>query len=238
MDEILASLASGALKVTIAVATVMALADAVGLPYEGVIAGLGVGGIALAFAARDTVSNMLGGAILMSDRPFRRGDLIDTGNGEWAKVETVGLRSTRLRTLDDAVVIVPNAQLTDKSIVNWGRRRRRRVKLTIGLTYDTPREKLDRFVEELRQVYKAQPRADVSEGYAGLKEFGSSSIDIELIAYFRVLSYEAQVEAPHLLVGDIVDLARRLGVSFAFPTRTVILEDDGPTRKHPPPRIV
>jgi small-conductance mechanosensitive channel len=98
IDEIVVSLTAGLLKLLTVVLGIFAAADIVGLPYEGVITGLGIGGIALAFAARDTVSNMLGGAILMADRPFKRGDMIAT-EGELALIENVGLRSTRLRTL-------------------------------------------------------------------------------------------------------------------------------------------
>lgn len=220
VDVIVASIATGFLKLTVIVLTAIACADVVGLPYEGVITGLGIGGVALAFAARDSVANMLGGAMILADRPFKRGDLIET-EGQRATVEAVGLRSTRLRTFDDSVLIIPNSQLADKAVVNWGRRRRRKVILEIGLTYETPREKLDTFVERLRSVYEAQPSADKTECYIGLKSFGASSFDIELWGYFNVLAYDAQVRAQHALIGDIVDLAKEVGVSFAFPTRTI-----------------
>jgi small-conductance mechanosensitive channel len=222
VDEIMTSLVTGLLKVAVVVAGIVALADVIGLPYEGVIAGLGVGGVALAFASRETVTNMIGGAILMTDRPFARGDLIET-DGAMASVEHVGLRSTRLRTPDDSLRVVPNAQLTDRAIVNWGRRRKRQTRLTIGLTYDTPREKLDAFVARLRELYLSQPFADPDTGYVGLKSFGPSSLDIELWGYFTVSGYDDHVAAQHRLIGDIVDLAKELVVQFAFPTQTVIL---------------
>ena len=201
----------------------VALAETMGLPYEGVITGLGVGGIALAFAARDTVSNLLGGAILMADRPFKQGDMVETDQG-LATVETVGLRSTRLRTLDDSLLIIPNAQLSDRAIFNWGRRRKRKLLLQIGLTHDTPRDRLDRFVDRLSEVYHAQDRADETSGWVGMTGFGASSIDIELWGYFRVPSYDEFVVARHALMGDIVELAREVGVSFAFRTHPALRE--------------
>ena len=220
VDEIVASLATGIAKLIVVVLSIFVCADIVGLPYEGVITGLGVGGVAIAFASRDTVSNMLGGMLLMADRPFKRGDLVET-EGQWAMVEVVGLRSTRLKTFDDAQLIIPNAQLSDKAIVNWGKRLRRKVSFDIALTYDTPREKLDRFVERLKQIYEEQPRADANECYVGLKTFNSSSIDIEFWGYFNVYGYEAHVRVRHAFIGDVIDLAKEVGVSFAFPTRTV-----------------
>ncbi|MGI9509305.1 MAG: mechanosensitive ion channel family protein [Geminicoccaceae bacterium] len=219
-DEIVSSLATGMAKLIVVVVGVAVCADVIGIPYEGVITGLGVGGVALAFASRDTVSNMLGGMLLLADRPFKRGDLVET-EGQWAMIEDVGLRSTRLKTFDDAQLIIPNAQLSDKAIVNWGKRLRRKVAFDIALTYDTPREKLDLFVERLAQIYEKQPRADVKECYIGLKTFASSSIDIEFWGYFNVYSYEAHVLARHVFIGDVIDLTEEVGVSFAFPTRTV-----------------
>ncbi|MFO7855381.1 MAG: mechanosensitive ion channel [Paracoccaceae bacterium] len=220
VDQIFASLATGLIQLVIVIGAVIAVAEIVGLPYEGVLTGLGVGGIALAFAARDTVSNLLAGAILMADRPFRQGDLIETDHG-MATVELVGPRSTRMRTLDDALLVLPNAQLTDRGIFNWGRRRKRRILLQIGLTYDTPRERLDTFVTRLAETYRAQDTADATSDWIGMTGFGPSSIDIELWGYFRVYSHGAFVEARHVLVGDIVELAKEVGVSFAFPTRVI-----------------
>lgn len=234
VDQIFVSLAGGLLQFVVVLGTLLALAEAVGLPYEGVITGLGVGGIALAFAARDTVSNLLGGAILMADRPFKQGDLVETDQG-FSTVETVGLRSTRLRTLDDSLLIVPNSQLSDRAIMNWGRRRKRKVLLTIGLTYDTPREKLDRFVERLTEVYRNHPRSDASSAWIGMSGFGPSSVDIEIWGYFNVYTYDAYIADRSQLVGDIVDLAKEVGVSFAFPTRVVhVAHSSGPGDLAPP----
>ena len=226
VDEIAASLGTGLSKLLIIVGAVIAIADVAGLPYEGVLAGLGVGGIALAFAARDTVSNMMGGGILMADRPFQRGDLIEHA-GTLATVEHVGLRSTKLRALDDTLLHVPNSHLSDQKIANWGQRRRRKLTMQIGLTYDTPREKLADFVERLREVLRATPSVDNDEIYVGLRGFGASSIDIDMIYFFRVFSYTEQVEMQHQLMIAIIALADEVGVAFAFPTRTLYLSQTG-----------
>ncbi|WP_158547519.1 mechanosensitive ion channel domain-containing protein [Rhodovulum sp. 12E13] len=226
VDQIFVSLATGLVQMLIVIGGIVALAEIVGLPYEGVLTGLGVGGIALAFAARDTVSNLLAGAILMADRPFRQGDLIETDHG-LATVELVGPRSTRMRTLDDTLLVLPNAQLTDRGIFNYNKRRRRKILLQIGLTYDTPRDRLDAFVERLSDTYQAQDRADPTSGWVGMTGVGPSSIDIELWGYFRVYSHDGFVKARHALVGDIIELAKEVGVTFAFPTRTVHVAAEG-----------
>lgn len=226
VDEIATSLGTGLAKLLIVVSAIIAIADVVGLPYEGVITGLGVGGVAIAFAARDTVSNMMGGGLLMADRPFQRGDLIEI-DGKLATVEEVGLRVTRLRGTDDTLLNVPNVQLSDRIITNWGRRRRRKLTMLVGATYNATREQLDAFVHGLRELLLDQPTVDADDIYVGLKGFGASSIDIELLCHLRVSDYSAQIEAQHKIVMDIIGLAEKTGVEFAFPTRTVYLADHG-----------
>ncbi|WP_108388021.1 mechanosensitive ion channel family protein [Yoonia sediminilitoris] len=221
-DEIVTAMAIGIIKLALLTVGLLLLAEIINLPYEGVLGGLGVGGLALAFAARETVSNVLGGILLLTDRPFRRGDLIET-DGQLATVETVGIRSTRLKRLDDTVMIIPNAQLSDQVIVNWGLRARRRIDLSIGLTYDTQRPLLEQFVEDVRGVISRHPSADANDCYVGLKDFGQSAIEIECRCFVFVSNYDDQVAVRSALVADIVDLAKQVGVSFAFPTRTIHL---------------
>jgi MscS family membrane protein len=221
-DEIVLSLAQGLLKLMIVVTAVIACADVAGLPYEGVLTGLGIGGVALAFAARETVSNILGGAILLSDRPFKKGDLIEAG-GALAVIETVGLRSTRLRKLDDTLMIVPNAQLSDQIISNWGNRRKRQIHMVIGLAFETPRDKLETFVARLMSTYKAQETTDAENITIGIKALGPHSIDIELWGHFHVRTYKAQIAAQQALILDILSLAEEVGVTIAYPTQTLHL---------------
>lgn len=227
VDPIIAALLTGLAKTVVVIGTVLATADTIGVPYEGAIAGLGISGLALAIASRDTVSNFIGAAILLADRPFKRGDLVEV-HQHLATVEEVGLRSTRLRTLEDALLVVPNAMLTDHIVNNLGKRRRRRIVLLIGLTYDTARPRLDAFTAGLRELYWRQPLA-VEDLYLGLHEFSDSAITVRLWGFFGADTYDAYVEAQHQLMGDIVDLAKAHGVSFAFPTRTVHL---APTSAH------
>lgn len=220
VDDIVASLATGLVKLAIVISAIVALAEIVGLPYEGVVAGIGIGGLALAIAARDTVSNFFGAAILMLDGPFKRGDVVEIG-GEFSIVEGVGLRSTRLRTFEDSQLIIPNGKLADATINNLGRRRQRRITIRVGLTYDTPRAKLDAFVSALRETFLSQPQAMSAPVFVGLVGFADSAIEVELIGNFATADHGAFIDAQSRLVGDIVACAERVGVSFAFPTRTI-----------------
>ena len=104
-------------------------------------------------------------------------------------------------------------------------------RLEISLRYETPRDQLDAFVTRLRAVYLAQPAADATTGYVGLRSFGESALTIELWGYFNLADYDGYIAARHRLIGDIVDLARSLDVGFAYPTRAIRLlsEEDGNT---------
>jgi len=226
IDDVFSSLGAGFMRFVVLIFGIIVIADILGLPYEGVIASIGIGGLAFAIAGRETVANFFGAATLLADRPFRKGDFVEVG-GQYGTIETVGLRSTQIRALDDSVMIYPNGKLADSNITNLGRRRQRQVILDIGLTYETKATDLDRFVDRLHETFLARPNAVESPLWIGVQKFGESSIDIQLIGYFTVDTYGDQVKAQHALVLDIVRLAEDLGVSFAFPTRTVHVQGPG-----------
>ncbi|CAM3493144.1 mechanosensitive ion channel [Paracoccus nototheniae] len=218
-DDIAVELGGGLAKIAVLVGGVVLAADVLGLPYEGVIAGLGVGGLALAIASKDAVSNFIGAGILMSDRSFKRGDLIE-GGGLKGVVEEVGMRSTRLRTMDGNVVVVPNVKLADDNLHNWGKPKIAGVDLNIAISIasDTPRAKVDEFVEGLQAAFARQTNARPG-ARAALDEIGPASLVIKLGGSFDAGTDTTAVK--HQLLGDVVDLARGLGVDFAVPTSRV-----------------
>ncbi len=222
VDSIAVAIGTGVAKVAVVVGGVVAAAEVLGLPYEGVIAGLGVGGLALAIAARDSVSNFIGAGILLADRPFSRGDRVQIGDTV-GHIEEVGLRSTRIRTLDDGVLVVPNSKLADDTVQNLALQRITHVVLDIGVAQDTPRAKLDAFVSALRPLFLRQPLGSDKDLLIGLNGVGPSALEVRIDGYVRTADDAAFIDAKHSLVADIVDLARDLDVSFAQPTRTVQL---------------
>lgn len=237
IDDIAVALGGGLAKVVVIVGGVILAADVLGLPYEGVIAGLGVGGLALGIAAKDAVSNFIGAGILASDRPFRKGDLIEAG-GLKGVVEQVGLRSTRLRAADGTVTIVPNAQLSDGNVINYGRPAKAvaedsAIDLTIGVAHETPRETLDTFVERLRALFAAQPLVK-PDPHVALARITPAAIEVGLSGSLASTDGAAVEAARHRLLGDIVALAHETGVRFASPTGTLHLVGDAtPTSGSP-----
>ena len=225
-DAILVSLVVTVAKAALAAGGVILVADILDLPWSGVLAGLGVGGLAVAFAARSTVENFFGAAMLLSDRPFKTGDSVVAG-GISGSIEHVGLRSTRIRTADDSVVYVPNATLASATIDNRGRRRHWMFRTVFGLTFDTPPEKLDAFVAGVKEVVRAHPAGRDGRLFCAVVNFGESAIEVELISYLQVKSLAEDREAKHAILLEVIRLAARLGVSFAFPTRTVVMGGAG-----------
>jgi small-conductance mechanosensitive channel len=225
-DAILVSLVVTVAKAALAAGGVILVADILDLPWSGVLAGLGVGGLAVAFAARSTVENFFGAAMLLSDRPFKTGDSVVAG-GISGSIEHVGLRSTRIRTADDSVVYVPNATLASATIDNRGRRRHWMFRTVFGLTFDTPPEKLDAFVAGVKEVVRAHPAGRDGRLFCAVVNFGESAIEVELISYLQVKSLAEDREAKHAILLEVIRLAARLDVSFAFPTRTVVMGGAG-----------
>ncbi|RCS40553.1 mechanosensitive ion channel family protein [Bremerella cremea] len=221
-DDLLLPLLSKSLKTFAVCIGVLMLADSFNLPIVGLLGSLGIGGIAIALAAKDTLSNIFGSLTVMIDRPFEIGDWILT-EGVEGTVEKMGLRSTKIRTFNNSLLTVPNSLLITAKVDNMGRRQFRRVNTVVGVQYDTTPEQIDAFCEGIRELIRRQPytRKDYYQVY--LNEFNSSSLDILVNLYFDCNDWSVELRERHRLFVDIVRLAKRLGVQFAFPTQTIHL---------------
>lgn len=190
----------------------------------GVLAGLSIGGLALALAAQDTVKNLIGSIMIYIDKPFQIGDWI-MGEGIDGTVEQVGFRATRIRTPANSVLYVPNARLSDMISDNLGMRQLRRFKTYISITYDTPINLIEIYTEGLRDLILKHPHT-AKENYAvRLHNFNASSLDILFLAFFDLPELKDEWEAREELMFDILKLAEILGIRMAFPTQTVHIEN-------------
>lgn len=207
------------------------LADAVGFDVWKLAAGVGIGGLAFALAAQDTVANLFGSVNIFLDRPFQIGDWVQVGDVEGV-VEEVGFRSTRVRTFYNSLVTIPNSQITNANVDNLGLRPRRRIKLVLGLTYDTPPDLLQAYIEGVRAILAAHPL--VQRTYeVHLYNLGDSAI--ELLVYYHVITpgWHEELVARSQNLLEFIRLAADLGVSFAFPSTSLYLEST-PDRPLPP----
>lgn len=195
-----------------------------GVNLGALLAGVSIAGLALALAAQDTVKNFFGSIMIFLDQPFKVGDRISVDNVDGV-VELVSIRATRIRTFDNSLVYIPNGKLADSIINNFGLRVYRRYRTMISITYDTPTELIDAYVEGLRKLIAMHPysRKDFYQVY--LNEFSSSSLNILLNMHFEVDDFVKELQGKHEIMSGAIKLAENLGVRFAFPTTTIHIED-------------
>jgi MscS family membrane protein len=213
-------------KVLIVALGLLGLLQNLGFNVSGIMAGLGLGGVALAFAAQKTVENLFGGVSLSLDQPIRVGDFCRYGTG-MGTVEDVGLRSTRIRTLERTVVSVPNGQLAAIELENFADRDRFRLFTTIGVRYETSPDQIRRLVGRIRESLAAHPKVVQDPLRVRFVGFGPSSLDIEIHTYVGTRDVEEFHAVREELFLGIMDLVAESGTGFAFPSQTLYLGRDG-----------
>lgn len=221
-DDLLVPLVRKTFKVLITALGLIYIANALKIEILPLLTGLGIGGLAFAFAAKDTIENFFGSVAVMLDRPFEVGDwvVIDSVEGT---VEELGFRSTRIRTFYNSQVTVPNATLVRAKVDNYGRRRHRRFKTTLGLTYDTPPDTIEAFCEGVREIIRLHPYTRKDYFHVWLNGFGESSLDVLIYIFHDTPDWATELRERQRFMLDVLRLGERLGVEFAFPTRTLHL---------------
>ncbi len=188
------------------------------------LAGLSIGGLAVALAAQDTLKNFFGSLMIFIDKPFSVGHWITSGEID-GTVEEVGFRSTRIRTFRNSLQYVPNGQLADSAIDNHGLREFRRFFMHIAITYDTPPDLIEVFVQGLRKIVEQHSKTRKDFYIVEFNEMGDFSLRIMFYIFFAVPTWPEELKARHEVLIEIVRLAERLGVRFAFPTSTLHMEN-------------
>ena len=222
LSETLVVFLSRIIQVVILVLAAVMVMDVFEYDITGIITGLGIVGLAFSLAAQDTASNFIGGVVIVADKPFAVGDWIQTSSLEGV-VEDISLRSTRIRTFKDALVVVSNSSLAADEIINWSRMNKRRVEMTLGFTYQTSRETLEKVVEGIRELLKSDENV-VGDSTVAFNEFGESSLNVTVSYFLNQTGYADYIRLKEQLNFQIMDLCESLGADFAFPSRTVYLE--------------
>jgi MscS family membrane protein len=224
-DAHAARLAFRLLGFAVAFGIVVHALDRLGVPVSGIIAGLGVGGIAVALAAQGTLQNLLGGASLLADRPIKIGDFCRFGD-RLGTLESVGLRSSRIRTLERTIVTVPNTDLAAMQIENFAERDGNLLHTTIGLRYETTPDQLRAVLADVRAMLVAHPEVTAEPARARFMEFGDSALVLDIFAYIREADYNGYLAIREDIMLRVMEIAARNGTSVAFPSRTVYLRRD------------
>jgi MscS family membrane protein len=213
-----------ALKIVVVVFGLASLLRLFNFDVGTILAGLGIGGLAIALAAQDTLKNFFGSIMLIVDHTFRVGDLVKIGANEGV-VESVGLRNTRLRGLDDSLLTVPNSDLTTSHVTNFGARRFRRFRTQFEVAHGTPPDVLQQFREGVLELIRNHPQIRQQKYEVSVSDLGSSGIQILIQVFFEVSDGHAELLARDSLILDILRLIERLGIAFESPT--LLLERNG-----------
>jgi MscS family membrane protein len=210
-------------KVAVIAAALLLTADNLNIKITSVLAGLSVGGLALGLAAQDTIANLFGAVSIFLDKPFHIGDRIQVDSVD-GTVESIGLRSTRVRNLDGHHVTIPNKLMGNAIITNITRRATIKTEMNFGLTYDTPMEKVKRATELLEEIFRANSKT--SGLVISFNKFGDSALNILVVHTWNGTDAAAQLADLQLLNLEIKKRFDAEKIEFAFPTRTVLLKQD------------
>ena len=213
-------------KVLIAAFTALAMLEILGFPVGSLIAGLGLGGLTVSLAAKDTASNLFAGLVLLVEKPFAIGDWVTCAGVEGA-VEDITFRSTKIRTLANTLTVVPNSVVSAGLISNGSERKMRMAEFTIGVCYDTPRAALEQMMADLRALLTGDAAVRAETVVVRFTGFSASSMDVLVRYYTRTTDYGEFLAVGERLNLAILDLMAKNGVSFAFPSTTVYLGDTG-----------
>jgi len=223
LDDQLVPLVTKTLKVFVAIIGGIFIMQNLDVNVGSLLAGLGLGGLAFALAAKDTIANFFGSIMIFIDKPFQIGDWVVIKTTEGV-VEEVGFRTTRVRTFYNSVITVPNATIVNTMVDNYGARKYRRYTTTLGLAYDTPPEKIQAFCEGVRAIIAGMPGMRKDYYLVEFREFSASSLDVLLYSFMLSPSWNDELRTRTNLNLEIIRLANELGISFAFPTQTLHLE--------------
>jgi MscS family membrane protein len=223
LDMQLLPVISKSLKVFVVIVVGLVTTQNLGMNITGLLASLSIGGLAVGLAAQDTLSNLFGAVALFADKPFRVTDRIKVDTIE-GTVEAIGLRSTRIRNLDGHLVTVPNRTMANASVTNVSKRPNIKTVMNIGVTYDTPADKVERATKIIEEVYRSNART--SDLLIGFNKFENSSLNIMVIHWWNSTDFKEYLAGMQSLN---LELKRRFdneGISFAFPSQTLYLKHE------------
>jgi len=195
--------------------------DNFGVDVTALIAGLGIGGLAFALAIRPLLEDIFAYFSIVVDRPFVNGDYVVAGDFS-GTVEHVGIKTTRFTSISGEEIVFPNSDLLSSRIRNYKKMKERRADFSVGVTYDTPPDKLSRLSGQIQQIVENEEQARFDRGH--LAEFGDSAIIFKFVFYMKVPAYAAYMDSQERINLAMIDLFNREGLEFAFPTQTLHVE--------------
>ena len=221
-DQLIPFIIEIAKIITYVFALVIVMGNIFEVNITALATGLGIGGLALAMASKESLENLLGSFTIFFDQPFTVGDIVTVGSVTGV-VEKVGFRSTRIRTFDKSLVTVPNKKMIDAELDNLGLRPIRRVKFNIGLTYETAPKQIKAIVNDIQEMINLHEKTN-QDGRVRFQEFGSSSLDIMVMYFVNSPKWEDLINVKEDVNYKIMEIVKKHNSDFAFPSTTVYLQ--------------
>ena len=223
IDQLLIPFLSKTIRFLIVAMTFSVIAGEFNYDVNGFITGLGLGGLAFALAAKETIENFFGGIVIITEKPFSIGEWIKTPSVEGV-VEDITFRSTKIRTFAQALVTVPNARLANENITNWSKMGKRQITFHLGVTYDTPSERLETCINRIEKMLREHDDIHPETIFVSFDEFNHSSLDIFLYFFTNTTTWGDFLKVKQDANFKIMRILEEEQVSFAFPTQTLHLE--------------
>ena len=224
LNKLFLSLLSKTLRVIIIAIGFTILAQEWGYDVNGFVAGLGIGGLAFALAAQDTIANIFGGIVILVEKPFTIGDWILSKDVE-GMVEDITFRSTKVRTFAQALVTVPNSALAKQAITNWTRMGRRRISFTLGVAKNTSRQEMKQILDKIRDMLSTHPEVHPATIFANFDKFGEYSLDILIYCFTKTTAWGQWLQVKEDILFKIMAILEEEGVKLALPVRSIMKEE-------------
>lgn len=223
LDEQLLPIVIKMLKIVIVAIAAFHILHLLKVNVTTLIAGISIGGLALALAAQDTVKNLIGSMMIFFDKPFQIGDYILTDSHEGSVVE-VGFRSTRIKKVDTSIISIPNGSLVNGALTNLGVRNFRILNMTLGLMYNSSSANIASYIADLKEYVNGNSRISPDNIYIHLRDLGANSIDIMFRVYIDTRDFADELAVKEEILFNVISLAEKNNVSFAFPSSSVYIE--------------
>jgi MscS family membrane protein len=232
MDDHLAPLAVKSGKVFVVIVGALIVLQNLNVDVTSLIAGLGIGGLAIALAAQDAVANLIGSVMIILDRPFSIGDAVKVNDVE-GTIEAIGFRSTRIRTVYNSLVTIPNSSMAKDKIDNMGLRPYRRIRQILGVHYDTSPELIEHFCTRVKYLISQEPAVVKETIQVAFHGFADSTLNILVNFHIAVFEANEELERQQKIFCEILEAAKEMNVIFAYPTQTVYyMANPAETPKH------
>ncbi len=238
LDELLAKADEGlrgqftplirrALRILVVIIGTLTVLATIGVNITGLVALGGVLGLAFSMGSQDSVANFVGTVNILTDRPFKVGDWITVGSSIDGDVEEIGFRSTKIRMFDKTLMTVPNGKLASETIKNWSHMPKRRIKMTLGLTYDTSPDQMREALKAIETILNEDEGVDQDYKLVQFTDFGANSLDVFLYYFSKSTVWKEYLETRERVNLKIMDKLTEMNLEFAFPTQTLHLKGDG-----------